>query len=95
MYPLKTLTMSECVDVLTRHFKRTIVPDILHSDNGRQFRNRLVGALAKEAGFAQVHGSAETPQHQGQIERFNRTAKGLLFVWITQNWQIARGTVAW
>ena len=37
----------------------------------------------------QLHGSAETPQHQGQIKRFNRTAKALLFVWITQNWQIA------
>ena len=36
-----------------------------------------------------MHGSAETPQHQGQIERFNRTAKGLLFVWITENWRIA------
>ena len=89
MYPLKTLTMTECVEVLTRHFKRTMVPDILHSDNGRQFRNRLVGALAGAAGFTQVHGSAETPQHQGQIERFNRTAKALLFVWITENWQIA------
>jgi hypothetical protein len=45
--------------------------------------------MAKAAGFTQVHGAAETPQHQGQIERFNRTAKGLLFVWIGQNWEIA------
>ena len=89
MYPLKTLTMAECVEVLKEHFKRTLVPDVLHSDNGRQFRNRLVSALSKAAGFTQVHGAAETPQHQGQIERFNRTAKGLLFVWIGQNWEIA------
>ena len=58
--------MDECVEVLKEHFKRTMVPDILHSDNGRQFRNRLVGAMAKAARFTQVHGAAETPQRQGR-----------------------------
>ena len=68
-----------------------MTPDILHSDNGLQFRNKLVNAMAKSEKFQHLTGSSETPQHQGQIERANRTIKQNLFKWLGENPDIAAG----
>ena len=60
------------------------MPDILQSDNGPQFKNDDLAALCAELNIQQRFGASETPQHQGQIERFNKTFKTNLFRWIKQ-----------
>lgn len=84
-YPLKTLTVGEAVPHLRFLFDTYMVPEILQSDNGRQFRNKVLSALKLEKGYTHMFGAPYTPEHQGQIERFNRTFKVQLFRWIRSN----------
>ena len=69
---------------LKKFFAEQFVPDILQSDNGPQFKNGDLAALCAELNIQQRFGASETPQHQGQIERFNKTFKTNLFRWIKQ-----------
>ena len=85
----RTLDPRELLPLLIKLFDEYIVPDILHSDNGGQFVNRLIKQLADRLGFTQLMGPVRMPQAQGQIERFNKTIKRRLFEWIFNNWSIA------
>jgi transposase InsO family protein len=85
VWALMSLKMDEAFQILRDHFDRVMVPDILHSDNGPQFRNKLITALSQLERFAHVCGASDTPQHQGQVEIFNKTIKRKLFIWIKQN----------
>jgi transposase InsO family protein len=59
-------------------------PHLLQSDNGGEFRNRLMAALAEARGFKQIFGSAYRPQSQGAVERFNQTLKRMLHAHMTR-----------
>ena len=85
-FATKTLTIKETLPLIVKLFKQWMIPDILHSDNGGQFRNKLLEHLKEIEGFEHIFGKAETPQHQGQVKRFNRTLKTMLFKWIRANW---------
>ena len=50
-------------------------PTILQSDNGKEFVNCLIRRLSDDYGFRLIRGKPYTPQHQGQVERLNRTVK--------------------
>ena len=67
--------MDETFEILQEHFDTVMVPDILHSDNGPQFRNKLITRFAEVERFAHICGASDTPQHQGQVESFNKTIK--------------------
>lgn len=56
-------------------FKKT---HVLRSDNGAEFKNEKVARFLASKGVKQVFSSADTPQANGAIERFNRTVKGLV-----------------
>jgi transposase InsO family protein len=84
VWPLKSLSIPETLAILKRFFEEHFVPDILQSDNGPQFKNKLLAAVCKELNFKQRFGASETPEHQGQIERFNKTFKTNLFRWVQQ-----------
>jgi transposase InsO family protein len=70
--------------ILKKFFAEQFIPDILQSDNGPQFKNDLLAAVCQELHIQQRFGASETPQHQGQIERFNKTFKTNLFRWVKQ-----------
>jgi transposase InsO family protein len=82
VWPLKTLNIPETLAILEKFFEDEFVPDILQSDNGPQFKNKLLEAVCTELHFKQRYGASETPQHQGQVERFNKTFKTNLFRWV-------------
>ena len=73
VWALKTLKMDETFEILQEHFDTVMVPDILHSDNGPRFRNKLITRFAEVERFAHICGASDTPQHQGQVESFNKT----------------------
>lgn len=81
-FALKTLTVEETVGHLKGLFSTYMIPEILQSDNGRQFKNKLLASLKTQSGYKHLFGAPYTPQHQGQVERFNRTFKVQLFRWI-------------
>ncbi|KAI5152326.1 hypothetical protein ENBRE01_2744 [Enteropsectra breve] len=51
------------------------VPKILHTDNGKEFKNALLDELCTELNIKRVFGRVRHPQSQGQVERFNQTLK--------------------
>jgi len=58
---------------------RSEVPLILHTDNGPEFKNDLMAELCEDTGTRQIFGEAYNPKSQGQIERFNRTLKSMIW----------------
>ena len=50
-------------------------PDILQSDNGKEFVNSLIKQVSKDCGFRIVRGKPYRPRHQGQVENLNKTVK--------------------
>lgn len=47
-------------------------PKILHSDNGREFANKIIFELSQKSGIKIVHGKPRHSQSQGSVERANR-----------------------
>jgi hypothetical protein len=85
VWALKSLSIAETLPILTSFFTDHFVPDILQSDNGPQFKNDQLAAVRQALHIEQRFGASETPQHQGQVERFNKTFKTNLFRWVKQN----------
>ena len=50
-------------------------PQTLHTDNGKEFKNKKMQYFCQKHGIKQVHGAPRTPQTQGLVERNNRTVK--------------------
>ena len=52
------------------------LPDVIHVDNGREFRSRALARGAAEYGVSLVHRPAATPHYGGHIERLIGTMMG-------------------
>jgi len=68
-------------------------PIILQSDNGTEFRNKVVKSLKTLwPGLEIVHGRARRPQTQGSVERSNGDWQGIFGTWMrehkTTNWTL-------
>ena len=50
-------------------------PQTLHTDNGKEFKNKIMQEFCQKHGIKQVHGAPRMPQTQGLFERNNRTVK--------------------
>ncbi|GKG16232.1 putative ribonuclease H-like domain-containing protein [Tanacetum coccineum] len=50
-----------------------IVPDLVRSDNGTEFKNRDMLGFCGNKGIKQEYSNARTPQQNGVAERMNRT----------------------
>ena len=61
-------------------------PSILHSDNGREFVNRIIENLeALWPGLKIVHGKPRHSQSQGSVERANQDIENMLACWMGDN----------
>lgn len=81
-YPLKHLKAKETAE----NFKQVLkdCPDlkIVQSDNGTEFAAEFDDLLDSK-GIKHQFSRSHTPQSQGQIERFNKTLKSLIFQYFT------------
>lgn len=76
--PLKSksaASVAQALEPLLKEHK----PQILQSDNGKEFTNASVESLCKSYGIKQIFISPYYPQSNGAIERFNGTLKRLIF----------------
>ena len=85
LFPLRTLEKKETLLHLVSFFQREGVPQILQSDNGRQFRNDLMNSLTETLKTCKIHGAAYHPETQGQVERFHRSIKSSIYDWMARN----------
>ncbi|KAK7601712.1 hypothetical protein V9T40_009153 [Parthenolecanium corni] len=84
--PLRTKTAEEVALVLLDVFITFGAPCILHTDNGREFKNKLMESL-KELwpGLSIVHGKPCHSQSQGSVKRANRDVQDMLCTWRSEH----------
>lgn len=71
--PLKTKSATEVSWNLIRIFATFGAPKILHSDNGKEFANKIVAEVVLKWPVCKiVHGKPRHSQSQGSVERANR-----------------------
>lgn len=84
--PLKTKNAKEIAFNLVDIFTIFGAPAILHSDNGREFVNKIIIAINEMWGDIKiVHGKPRNSQLQGSIERANRDIDDMLATWMAEN----------
>jgi hypothetical protein len=87
LFPLKSKTAAEVALALFNHvFSLIGAPAILQSDNGKEFRNKLIRELILLwPDCKMVHGRARHPQSQGSVEKSNDTLQRLLGTWMRES----------
>ena len=87
MYPVKRKGMeqdayqNDIPSILNKIFLYGDIPDILHSDNGKEFTNSKIRDLCNEFKIRQIFGDAYSPQTQGFVENKNKQIKSMLNVY--------------
>ena len=80
-FPLASIEAEKVAEVFVHQFVcRFGTPNILHTDQGRNFDSALVKAMCKLLGIKKTRTTAYHPQSDGLIERFNRTLLNLLSI---------------
>lgn len=84
--PLKTKTAEEVAHHLLHIFSDKGAPQILQSDNGREFANKIIEELVSMWPECKlVHGKPRHSQSQGSVERANRDIQDILMMWQCDN----------
>ena len=85
--PLKRKCAEEVTEVLLDIFCDAGPPHILHSDNGREFKNEILFSTLSEKWptLKIIHGKPRHPESQGAVERANRDIKDALFTAMHDN----------
>ena len=76
--PLPDQTATRITKELVKIFTTYGCPDILHSDQGRNFESTILRSTLKELGVTKSRTTAYHPQGDGMVERFNRSLLQLL-----------------
>ena len=76
--PMKSKTDKEALTALKKIVKQ--IPELksVRSDNGSEFKNKLVQDFLQKQNIKQVFSTPHTPQSNGGIERANQTLKRLI-----------------
>lgn len=72
--------------LVDQHFSRFGIPDIITTDQGRQFEADLFRELATTIGTQHIRTSPYHPQSNGMVERFHRTLKEALAAQESARW---------
>ena len=81
---------SQCADTVGRAFvdhviTRHGIPDRILTDQGRNFESDLMKKVMQLLGVKKLRASPYHPQTDGQVERFNRTLKGILTSYVNDD----------
>ena len=85
---MKNMKASTIAQILMNEFiTRYGVPEILHTDQGRNFESSLIKELCHTLGINKTRTSPYHPQSDGMVERFNRTLLNMLTITTDENVQ--------
>ena len=80
--PLRNQTAATITEKLVKLFSVMGLPDILHSDQGRNFESTLLQQTLEAFGTVKSHTTAYHPEGDGMVERFNRSLLQLLHSYV-------------
>lgn len=93
-FPLTNMSAYAVADKLvSQWFSRFGVPDIVTTDQGRQFESELFTALSHTYGFRHIRTSPYHPQANGLVERLHRPLKAALAAHNYTQWTKSLPTV--
>ena len=73
-YPIPDQTAATVADKFVKEFVcRFGVPEVLHSDQGRNFESQVFKEMCRLLGIEKTRTTPYNPKSDGMIERFNRT----------------------
>ena len=82
--PLRDQTALSITTALVNLFSRFGIPDIVHSDQGRNFESTLLKQTLEAFGTTKTRTTAYHPQGDGMVERFNRSLLQLLRTYVEE-----------
>ena len=80
--PLPNQTANRITNELVRVFSNYGLPDILHSDQGRNFESFILRQTLEAFGIKKTRTTAYHPQGDGMVERFNHSLLQLLRAYV-------------
>ena len=90
MSDMEATTVAKCLYDFICRFG---APDMLHTDQGRNFESALISELCKLLGITKTRTTPYHPQSNGMIEHFNRTLLSMLSTVLgeegEENWEVA------
>ena len=88
--PMPDQTAARIVSAATKIFCSLDIPEVLHSDQGRNFESLLLRETLKAFGTSKSHTTAYHPQGDRMVERFNRSLLQMLRsnVEVKQEWEV-------
>ena len=85
-FALKDQTAYTVADTLmTQCFNLFGLPEVIHSDQGRNFESGLFKELCQLLDIEKTRTTPYHPQSDGMVERFNRTCQQMLKAFINEN----------
>ena len=87
--PLPDQTAPRITAELVKIFSVFGLPEVLHSDQGRNFESTILRQTLEAFGIAKSHTTAYHPQGDGMVERMNRSLLQMLrcFVEKQHDWE--------
>ena len=82
--PMPDQTAERIVRALIGIFSRFGIPEILHSDQGRNFESTILKETCAAFGIVKSRTTSYHPHRDGMVERFNRTLLQLLRAYVQQ-----------
>ncbi|KAJ0058862.1 hypothetical protein NL108_001090 [Boleophthalmus pectinirostris] len=77
-FPLRTIIAPAVLRSLVQLFSRVGIPDKILTDQGTNFKSRLLQLFHKQLGITALRTTPYHPQTDGLVERFNQTLKWML-----------------
>lgn len=73
-------------EVLVEQFLTKLgVPEIIHSDQGRQYESRMFKDMCDLLGIQKTRTTAFHPKSDGMVERFNKTLATMLTAYVSDH----------
>ena len=85
-FPMPNMESKTCAKLLVEEVvSRFGVPNVIHSDQGRQFESRLFKDMCELLQIEKTRTTPYHPQSDGMVERFNRTLCTMLSTFVEDN----------
>ena len=85
-YPMRNMEAATIAKLLVEQlFSRFGIPDQKHTDQGRQFENKLFAEMCELLHIDKTRTTPYHPQSDGMVERFNKTLCSMIRAYINEN----------